>query len=88
MKFLFEDGDQNVRGHGSPDLRPFSVLAGGQKSLDAQVLFDPLETQLDLPTALVQSGDAQWWQSHVVGKKTSVFPDSTSLYFTRCKCSG
>jgi len=69
VKFLFDDGDQHIGGHGTLDLRLHRVLAGGQKSLDAQVLLDPLEEQLNLPTALVQSGDGQRWQCHIVGQK-------------------
>jgi hypothetical protein len=30
------------------------VLAGGEESLAAKVLFDPFEEQLDLPAALVE----------------------------------
>lgn len=69
MKFFFDDGDQDVGGHGTPDLRLHRVLAGCQKSLDAQVLLDPLEKQLDLPTALVQGGDGQGRQRHIVGQE-------------------
>src|SRR5688500_19613398 len=35
------------------------VLAGADEMLDAQMLFDPLEEQLHLPTALVQRTDSQ-----------------------------
>ena len=69
MKFFFDDGDQHVGGHGAPDLRLHRVLAGGQKSLDTQVLLDSLEEQLDLPTTFVQSSDGQRGQRHVVGQK-------------------
>ena len=36
---------------------------------DAQVLFDPLEEQLDLPSALVKRGNGQRRQEHVVGEE-------------------
>ncbi len=46
MKLLFNDGDQHISGYGAPDLGLDRVLAGTQKTLDAQVLLDPFE-QLD-----------------------------------------
>ncbi len=69
MKFLFDDGNQNVGRHGAPDLRLDGVLAVAQKLLDAKVLFDPLEEQFDLPTILVQRGDCQRWQYKIVGQE-------------------
>ena len=69
MKLLLNDGDEHVGGHGAPDLRLHSVLARAQKTLDAQVLLDPLEEQLHLPAILVQGGNGQRRQSRVVGQK-------------------
>jgi len=69
LKLLFNNGDQHVGGHGAPDLRLDCVLARAQKTLDAQMLFDPLEEQFYLPATLVQRGDSQWWQSRVVGQE-------------------
>ena len=69
MKLLLDDGDQQVGGHGAPDLRLHCVLAGAQETLDAQVLLDPLEEQLDLPTALVQVCDRQGGRGRVVGEE-------------------
>ena len=48
MKFLFDDGDQDVSRHGAPYLGLHRVLTGGQKSLDAQMLLDPLEQLGDI----------------------------------------
>ena len=45
MQLFFDDSDQHIGGHGATDLRLHCVLAGTQKTLDAQVLFDPLEEQ-------------------------------------------
>ena len=59
MKLLLDDGDEHVGGHGAPDLRFHRVLAGAQETLDAQMLPDPLEVQLDLPSAFVQRGNRQ-----------------------------
>ena len=41
--------------------------------LDAQVLLDPLEEQLDLPAALVERSDCQRRQSHVIGQEDECF---------------
>ena len=65
MKLFFDDGNEHVSGNGAPDLRLHGVLAGAQETLDAQVLLDPLEEQLDLPTTLVQGGNGQRWQRRV-----------------------
>lgn len=69
MKLFLDNGDQHVGGHVAPDLRFHCVLAGAEKSLNAQVLLDPLEEQLDLPAAFVQSRDRQRWQDRVVGQE-------------------
>ena len=69
MQFLFDDGDQHIGRHRAPDLRLHRVLAGAQEFLDAQMLLDPLEEQLHLPTALVQRGNGQWRQAGIVGQK-------------------
>ena len=69
MKFFLNDGDEHVGGHGAPNLRLDCVLAVAQKLLDAQVLLDPLEKQLDLPTTFVQSGNGHGRQACVVGQK-------------------
>lgn len=69
MKFLPRDSDQHVRGNGAPDLRPDRVLAVADESLDAKVLFDPFEEELDTPPALVERGDRQRCQRRVVGQE-------------------
>ena len=69
MKFFLNNGDEHVGGHGAPDLRLDRVLAVAQKLLDAQVLLDPFEEQLDLPAAFVPSGNGQGRQGRVVGQE-------------------
>ena len=69
MKLFLDNGDQNVGSHGAPDLRLHCVLAGAEESINAQVLFDPFEEQLDLPAAFVQSRDRQGGQDRVVGQE-------------------
>ena len=51
MQLLFDNRNQHIGGHGTPDLRLHRILAGAQKTLDAQVLLDPLEEQFHLPAA-------------------------------------
>ena len=50
-------------------MAPHGILAGGDEALDAQVLLDPFEEQLNLPEAFVERGDGQGRQCRVVGKK-------------------
>jgi len=69
MQLFFDDGDQYVGGHGAPDLRLDRILAVAQEFLDPQVLFDPLEEQLNLPAAFVQRSNGQGGQRRVVGQK-------------------
>ena len=69
LKLLLDDGDQHVDGDGDPNLRLHRVLGGAVEALDAQVLFDPLEEQLDLPAASVKRADGECWQDEVVGQK-------------------
>ena len=66
---FLHDGDQHVGADRDPDLRLHGVLAGAQKCLDAQVLLDPLEEQLDLPALPVQLGDQSGGQGKVVGQE-------------------
>lgn len=88
MKLPLDDGDEHVGADGAPDLRLHGVLARAQKFLDPQMLLDPLEEQLHLPAALVQSGDGQRWQGRVLVRNTSVLPVSGSLNRMRRNCSG
>ena len=78
MKLLFNDGNQYVGGHSAPYLcltgagikvSHHRVLARTQKTLDTQMLLNPLEEQFDLPAFLVQSRDGQRVQGGIVGQK-------------------
>ena len=69
MKLLFDNSDQHISGDGAPDLRLHRILAVADKPLDAQMLLDPLEEQLDLPAALVKCSNAQRRQGGIVGQK-------------------
>ena len=69
MQTFLGNGDQNVGGYGDPDLRLDSVLAGAKEHLDAQMLLDPFEEQLHLPTLAIQAGNQFGAQGKVVGQK-------------------
>ena len=69
MKLLFDNGDQHVSGDGAPDLRFDCVLAVADEAFDTQMLLDPLEEQLDLPTNFVKRGDGHCWQGRIVGEE-------------------
>ena len=49
VEALLDDSDQNVDRNGDPDLGFHGVFRGPEEALDAQVLLDPLEEQLDIP---------------------------------------
>jgi len=69
LKLLFNDGNQHVGADSRPDLSLHGVLACAKKVLDAQVLFDPLEEEFDLPAVFVQGCDGGGRQTGVVGQK-------------------
>jgi hypothetical protein len=68
-QLLFDDYEQHLGRQGAPDLCLDCVFAGTQKPLDAEVLLDPLEEQLHLPTTFVHRSDCQRRQCRVVGQK-------------------
>jgi hypothetical protein len=74
LQAFLRDGDQHIRRYGDPDLRLHRVLAGAKEHLDAQVLLDPFEEQLDLPSLTVEVGNHVWLQGEVVGQKHQAFP--------------
>ena len=49
------------------------MACGAEKRLDAQMLLDPFEEQLDLPTAFVELGDGQSRKLEIVGEKPEAF---------------
>jgi hypothetical protein len=53
---LFHDGNQHVHRDRDPDLRFDRVFGGAVKGFDSEILLDPFEEQLDLPSAAIQLG--------------------------------
>ena len=49
VQAFLDDGDEDVDGHGDPDLRLHCVLGCAEERLDAKVLFDPFEKQEGCP---------------------------------------
>ena len=45
------------------------ILGGAEEGLDAQVLFDPFEEQLDPPAVAVEFGDGECREGEVVGEE-------------------
>lgn len=66
---LLETGNHEVNADCDPDLGFDGVRAEAEKGFDAQVLFDPFEEQLDLPTTFVDSGDGLSRQVKAIGDK-------------------
>lgn len=69
VNLLFGIGAEHIGGHDAPDLRLHRVLARAQETLDAKVLFDPLEKQFHLPVTFVPCSNAQREQRLVVGQE-------------------
>ena len=63
---LIETGHHQVNADCDPDLSSCGVLGCPEKCFDAQVLFDPLEEQFDLPAAFVNGWDSLRWQIEVI----------------------
>ena len=53
---FIEDQDQQ-RDQGNPDLSEHGVFARAEECFDLEILFDPLEEKLDLPTVMVDVAD-------------------------------
>src|ERR1022692_4012500 len=73
LQLLFYDGHQNVNTDGNPNLGFHRVVSGAIKVFDAQVLLDPFEKQLDLPSVLIEQGYGQSGEREVVGEKDQTF---------------
>ena len=65
-------GDQQEVHERGPYLRHHCVLACPKEGLDPEVLFDPLEEQLDLPSLPVDRGDCRGGQPEVVRQEDEI----------------
>lgn len=63
------NSDQHIGADRDPYLRLDSVLAGTKEGLDPQMLLDPLEEQLDLPSLSIQVGNHGGFEREIVGQK-------------------
>src|ERR1035437_5633055 len=75
LQFFLDNRHQHVDANGDPNLRLDRVVGVPVKGLDAKVLLDPFEEQLDLPAAAVQLRDGQGRQVEVVGQEDQVLVD-------------
>jgi hypothetical protein len=69
FELLVKDGHHEVNGHCNPDLGLHRIGTGAEVVFDAQVAFDPLEEELDLPTALVELGHGERRDLQVIGEE-------------------
>ena len=66
----FQEGKEQVHDQGDPDLREHRIEGRAEECFDFEVLLDPLEKDLDLPTGLVSIGDGLGGQVEVVGHES------------------
>ena len=87
MQAFLGNGDQHVSADCNPDLRLDRVLVGAIKRLDAQMLLDPFEKQLDLPALAVKICNQLGFEGEVVGQK-SYSLSSVVPYHHASQCGG
>ena len=66
---MFQESKHQVDAHCDPDLRQDGITAGPHEGLDLQILLDPLEEELHLPTLFVDFGDRPCCEPKVVGQE-------------------
>lgn len=74
-QLLFDDCDQHVSGDRGPDLDFDRIGRRSEETLDAQVLSDPLEEQLDLPSLLVDGGNNGRRNLKIIGEEDKSLVD-------------
>jgi len=65
----FDIGQQQIIGHGCPDLSHDRVFGGTQERFYFEMLLDPLEEEFNVPTGFVELGDGQSRKFEVVGEE-------------------
>ena len=66
---MLNDGNQAIGTDGSIDLDSYGVFGGAPELLDLEVLLEPFEEQLYLPTVFVKFRDLQRGQFHGIGQE-------------------
>ena len=66
------DGQEQVGRDGDPDLSLLRVPVGAVERLDSEVLLDPHEEQLDLPTHAIQLGDREGAEREVARREVDL----------------
>ncbi len=66
-------GQYQLGEKGNPDLSHDCIAAGSEKSLELQVLLEPLEKERHLPTIFVHVSYSFSCQMEIVGEKDMVF---------------
>lgn len=77
MKTFLDNGCQHINGDGDPDLGLDGVFRCSVEGLDPQMLFNPFEEYLHLPTAFVQQSNRQRRFDEVVCQEHEFFPCQT-----------
>ena len=67
------DAQQRVGDHRGKDLQTDGVIVVAEEAADVEMLFDPAEQQLDLPSRLVESGDLVGRTLKVIGQQGNGF---------------
>ena len=70
---LLHNSHENINRDGDPDLGLDGIFGGAIKGLDPEMLFDPLEKQLHLPSAAIKIGNRDGRKDEVVGQKHKHF---------------
>jgi hypothetical protein len=65
----FEISNKQINAEGNPDLGQYGILRSSKKCFDLQVLFDPFEKELGLPTFFVNCGNFAGLQMMGIGDK-------------------
>ena len=66
LEVVFNDSDEAICDDGNMYLYTYGILRSSPKGLDAEVLLDPFEEQLNLPAILVQQGNVLGGKVEVV----------------------
>src|SRR3954454_16249370 len=67
------DAQQGIGDHRGKQLEADRVVVVAEKAADVEMLFDPAEQQLDLPSRLVEGGDLSGGAPQVIGQQGNGF---------------